>query len=94
MPSGYESINHVVAIRMRIVGTGTFYSRLAALEDNPEQDLADTTLSATSSRPVNLLANIQSTRIQFHGRMNAADEHFTLKNLTFYTKPIASGYPQ
>lgn len=94
MPSGYDSINHIVAVKLRLMGTGTFYSRLAALEDDPEQDLADTTLATNPPRPVNILANIQSTRIQFHGYIDAIDEHFIIKNISFYTKPVASGYPQ
>lgn len=94
MPAGYNLINHVVAVRMRVQGSGTFISRLAALADDPEQDLADTTLQATPNRPVNKLANIQSTRIQFHGQTEEIDEYFVIKNLTFFVKPLATGYPQ
>lgn len=94
MPTGYDSINHVVAVRLRLSGIGTFYSRLAALEDDPEQDLSDTALASNPPRPVNLLANITSTRIQFHGYIDAEDEHFILKNISIYTKPTATGYPQ
>jgi hypothetical protein len=94
MPSGYDLQQHVVSVRLRIQGTGTFYSNLSGLEGSPTQDLVDITLQAAPSRPVSLLSNIQSTRIQFYGRMTAIDEHFRLKNLTFYARPVASGYPQ
>lgn len=94
MPSGYEYTNHIVAVRMRLQGAGAFISTLDALENDPSQDLADATMSTTANRPVNLLANINAPRVQFHGRIQEIDEHFTLKNLVFYVKPIASGYPQ
>lgn len=94
MPSGYGFINHVVAVRLRVQGSGNFLSRLAALEDDPEQDLASTTLQSNASRPVNKLANITATRVQFHGQTEEIDEYFVIKSITFYVKPIASGYPQ
>ena len=94
MPSGYGSVNHVVSVRLRLQGTGTFISRLAALEDDPEQNLADTTMSLTANRPVSLLANIASTRIQFHGSTEEIDEYFVVKSLIFYVKPTATGYLQ
>jgi hypothetical protein len=94
MPSGYDFQQHIVSVRMRISGSGEFLSTLLALEGDPEQVLTDVTLQSTPNRPVSLLANMTAMRVQFYGRMEAIDENFTLKNLTFYTKPVASGYPQ
>ncbi len=94
MPSGYDYLNHIVAVRMRVRGSGTFLSRLAALADDPEQELADTTLQNNPNRPVNVLANISAPRMQFHGQTEEIDEYFVIKNITFFVKPIATGYPQ
>lgn len=95
MPTGYDYEQHVVSVRIRLQGSGTFHGRLAGLEDNPEQDLAETTMSATANRPVSLLSNIRSMRVQFHGYIeDELNEYFVIKNITFYTKPITTGYPQ
>lgn len=94
MPSGYDLEQHVVSVRLRITGSGSFQSRLAALEDNPQQTLTNITMQSNANRPVSLLANIRSTRIQYHGWTDSEDEYFVIKNITLFAKPIATGYPQ
>jgi hypothetical protein len=94
MATGYAVEQHLVSIRLRMQGSGEFHARLAALEDDPEQDLVDSTLAVGANRPVSLLSNIRAMRIQFHGSIDGIDEHFEIKNILFYAKPIASGYPQ
>lgn len=94
MATGYNLEQHIVSVRLRISGSGEFQSKLLALEGNPEQEMVAVTMQSAPNRPVSLLANIRSMRVQYYGYIENIDEHFYIKNITFFTKPIATGYPQ
>lgn len=90
----YSLINHVVSVRLRLQGVGTLESQLEGIDNTPVQLLPDVTLALTPGKPVSLLSNIKSTALRYYAHQDAIDEYFTIRNITFFNKPTATGYPQ
>jgi hypothetical protein len=93
MPSG-NYLHHCVAVRFRVTGSGEFHSTLTSLDDVYSQPLTDITLSATNERYPNQLANFIQQRYKIEFSIEGIGESFTLQSITFYDKPVATGYPQ
>ena len=85
---------HCVAVRYRVTGTGTFHSTLYSLDDINTQALTDVTLAATTEKYPNLLTNLIEQRMNLEFYVDAIDEQFTLRQIQFFLKPVATGYPQ
>ncbi len=87
-------IHHCVAVRYRINGDGDFQSGLSDLDDVTVQDLVTAELEIVTNKPVNQLANFKANRMRLTFYVENIDEYFVLRQITFYTKPISTGYPQ
>lgn len=85
---------HCVAVRYRVTGAGIFYSRLFSLDDINTQELTSFALASTSERYPNLLANFIEQRMNVEFEVNELNDQFTLRQIQFYLKPVATGYPQ
>ena len=93
MPTGNYR-HHCVSVRSRLTGSGTFHSQLLGLDESNFQDLTDITMSTATERYPNQLANFIQQRMKLVFWVDELDAQFTLGQITFYIKPIATGYPQ
>jgi len=85
---------HCVSVRNRVIGTGSFQMALRGLDDINTQDLTTTTLSQATERYPNLLSNFTEQRMRGEFWVDVINDEFTLKQIQFFLKPVASGYPQ
>ena len=93
MPSG-NYLHHCVAVRFRVTGSGQFHQVLTSLDDVYSQSLPDITLIGNTERYPNQLANFIQQRYKLEFSIDGVGEFFILQSVTFYDKPIATGYPQ
>ena len=93
MPTG-NYLHHCVAVRYRVVGSGTFQSTLTSLDDVYSQSLTDIALVGNTERYPNQLTNFIQQRYKLEFSIDGVGEFFTLQSITFYDKPVATGYPQ
>ena len=93
MPTGNYR-HHCVGVRYRVVGSGQFQSTLTSLDDVYSQSLTDLTLVGNAERYPNLLANFIQQRYKLEFSIYGVGTFFTLNSITFYDKPVATGYPQ
>lgn len=93
MPGGLF-INHCVAVRLRVVGSGNLKVRLISLDEETTEELADIAMLATTQRYANQLSNMQAQRYQLEIETEEIDEYFQINQVIIYNKPIASSYPQ
>lgn len=91
--SGGENEWHVVAVRLRIVGTGNFLMRLSDLDNDQIVSLVDIPMQAATRIEPTRLANFQSQRIRFEGSTSEIDEYFRISKLILFAKPVAVEYP-
>ena len=89
-----QFLYHNVAVRYRVTGTGAFQSKLIGLDPANEQAITDVTLVGTTEKYANQLTNFIQQRMQLEFWVDDLDAEFTLRQIQFYIKPIASGYPQ
>ena len=87
-------LHHCVAVRFRVVGSGTFQQTLHGLDDVYSQSLTDITLVGNTERYPNQLANFIQTRYRLEFSIDGVGEFFNLQSITFYDKPVATGFPQ
>ncbi len=85
---------HCVAVRYRVTGSGTFKSELSSLDDVDGQALTNVTLSSATDRYPNLLANFITTRMKLEFYVDELNAEFVLRQIQFYVKPVATGFPQ
>lgn len=94
MPGGGVFLNHCVAVRMRILGSGTLKTRVLSLDGESVVNLPDLPMSTTTQRFPNLLTNFTTQRYQVEISTENIDEYFSLNQLIIYNKTVATGYPQ
>ncbi len=87
-------INHCVAVRMRVTGSGNLKVRLLSLDEESTSQLADVAMVPVSQRYANQLANFSTQRYQVEISTEEIDETFNLHQVIIYNKPMASSYPQ
>ena len=87
-------INHFGAVRLRVNGSGSLLLKLISLDTSIEQILTPVTMSLTTGRYPNQLANFNQQRAQLEFRVSALNETFTLRQILIYSKPIAESFPQ
>lgn len=85
---------HCVAVRYRVTGAGAFQSELSSLDDVNSQSLTSVTLATTTERYPNLLANFIEQRMKLEFYVNGTGTDFVLRQIQFFIKPVATGYPQ
>jgi hypothetical protein len=89
-----EDILHVGAVRTRATGSGSLRFTLYSLDETQSQVLIPLILSATTNIQPTLLANFSQQRVMLKLTTTSLDEHFTVRRIQIFAKPIASGYPQ
>jgi len=94
MNKGIQSICHITAVRMRIVGSGNLKTAVFSLSNTRSQFLADTALESTTNRLVNRLSNFREQGIQVLIRLTAESEYFNVNTIIPFVKESASSYPQ
>lgn len=87
-------LTHINAVTLRVKGSGSLISKLYSLEDEFSQNLADYTMSLTTSKSKTLLANFIQEKTCLDLRVSIINNKFEINRITIYTKPVASGYPQ
>lgn len=87
-------LTHINAVTLRVKGSGSLISKLYSLEDEFSQNLANYTMSLTTSKSKTLLANFIQEKTCLDLRVSVINNKFEINRITIYTKPVASGYPQ
>lgn len=85
---------HCVAVRYRVSGDGLFHSELSSLDDVNSQVLTDVSLLPSTERYPNQLANFIEQRMKLEFYVDTEDAYFVLRQIQFFIKPVATGYPQ
>lgn len=88
-----ENEHHVVGVRMRATGFGNLKLRLTDLDQKQIQDLVDWPLELTTRFEKTRLSNFQSQRIRFEIRLEEINEHFMIRRILLFAKPVAVEYP-
>lgn len=91
--SGGENEHHVVAIRLRVIGTGNLQLDLFDLDDTRTQALEDVAMQATTRIEPTKLSNFQSQRIRLVGKTTEINEVFRINRIIIFAKPVAVEYP-
>lgn len=87
------NIQHVVAVRMRVVGVGSLQLTLSDLDDISSYTMVPITMAAVNNIEPNRLANFQSQRVRLTGQVTEVDEYFSISKIIIYAKSIAMEYP-
>ena len=94
MPGG-EFRTHFGAVRLRVLGAGNLKLKLIPLgTDNPPHDLVDIPMNQVTGVYPNQLANMIHQKAQLEIKTTEIDEVFLLKQIIFYVKVVATGYPR
>jgi hypothetical protein len=91
--TGVEYEHHVVGVRMRVTGAGELQMALEGLDNVLNQTLVPFTLQATNRIEPTRLSNFQSQRIRLSLLTTEVDEHFLIRRIIIYAKPVATEYP-
>ena len=90
---GGENEYHVVATRMRVVGSGNLQLTLTDLDNGQIQPLVDIAMLAATRIEPTRLANFQSQRIRLEGGVTEINEWFKINRIILFAKPVAVEYP-
>jgi hypothetical protein len=91
--SGGESEHHIVGVRFRVTGSGNLDLRLVDLDNTRTFQMIDLPLESTIRIEPTRLANFQSQRTRLEGRIQEIDEHFHIRRIIIFAKPVAMEYP-
>lgn len=91
--TGIEYEHHVVAVRLRVTGAGNLQMAFEGLDDVQSQTLVSLPITATNRLEPTRLANFQGQRIRFSLFTTELDEHFLIRRIIIYAKPVAVEYP-
>ena len=92
--SGGEYEHHVVAVRLRVKGSGNLQLFLTDLDQVQTDTLVPLPMQATTRFEPMRLANLQSQRIRLEGKTTEINETFSINRIVIYAKPVAQEYPQ
>jgi hypothetical protein len=91
---GGEFEHHVVAVRMRVTGTGSLNFGLESLNAIKTQTLVPITMAAQTNIEPTRLANFQSQRVRWTLSNDVSDcSGFTISRIILFAKPVAAEYP-
>lgn len=88
-----ENIQHITAVRMRVVGSGNLDMVLYSQDDVQSQTLVPFVLSATTPIQPTRLANFIQQRASLDIRTNVINEWFRINRIVVFTKEFATSYP-
>lgn len=93
MKSHGELINHINAIRIRVVGIGDLKMQLQSLDDIVTQDLQNLTMDISTNIEPTKLANFKEQRARLQGKTTEFGEYFRITRIIIFAKPVATDYP-
>lgn len=93
MRSKGEFINHINAVRIRVVGDGALQLTLQSLDDVVQQVLLPLTLSEATNIQPTRLANFKQQRARLYGTTTEFGEYMKITRIVIFSKPVATGYP-
>lgn len=88
-----EAEHHINAIRMRVTGSGNLNLQLTDLNDVRTSILTNLALATSTRIEPTRLANFQSQRTRLVGRVTELNEHFHIRRIIIFAKPVAVEYP-
>ena len=90
---GEDAFIHLGLVKMRVVGSGTMGLRLKSFDDLDLITIPFLTLTPTSNRVQQRLANYVSQGIVVGGFARNIDDSFRTQDITLYFKQIWTEYP-
>jgi len=90
---GAESEHHVVAVRLRVLGSGNLKLALTDLSQIQTLNLVDLPMSVATRIEPTRLANFQSQRIRLEGQTTEINETFVISRVIIFAKAVAVEYP-
>lgn len=88
-----ENEHHIVAVRLRLQGSGNLKMALSDLSDVQTLNLVDIPMQAVTRIEPTRLANFQSQRIRFTVTTTQINEVFHIHRIILFAKPVAVEYP-
>ncbi len=88
-----ELEHHIVAVRLRVVGTGNLLLSLEDYDAIQTQSLVALPMQASTRIEPMRLANFQSQRTRLIGQVTELDENFDIHRIIIFAKPVATEYP-
>lgn len=88
-----ESEHHVVAVRLRVVGSGNLLLSLEDYSGIQTENLTPLPMVASTRIEPTRLANFQSQRVRLIGQTTEIDEIFDIHRILIFGKPVAVEYP-
>lgn len=88
-----EAEHHINAVRMRVTGSGNLDLRLVDLDNTRTYQMVDLVLQSTTRIEPTRLANFQSQRTRLEIRVQEINEHFHIRRIIIFAKPVAVEYP-
>lgn len=86
-------ILHVVAVRLRVTGSGSLQYFLRSLDNTRSIQLTSHVMAATTNIEPTTLANFNEQRVQLELKTTLIDETFLISRIIIFVKPVATGYP-
>lgn len=90
---GDESEHHVVAVRLRVNGSGNLKFALTDLNQIQTQNLVPLAMQTLTRIEPTRLANFQSQRIRLELTTTEINETFRINRIIIFAKPVAVEYP-
>lgn len=84
---------HVVAVRLRVTGSGNLQYFLRSLDNVRNVQLTNHVMVASSNIEPTILANFNEQRVQLELRTTVIDENFVISKIVIFVKSVATGYP-
>lgn len=88
-----ESEQHVVSVRLRVTGSGNLQMTLRDLDDVRSYPMVPLVMASTTRIEPTRLCNFQSQRIRLEGKVTELGEHFHIRRIILFSKPVAVEYP-
>lgn len=86
-----ENKHHIVAIRLRVTGSGSLQMRLLTLDDARILDLTSLTMQSINELEPTRLTNFESQRIRFEFKTTVINENFLIGRIIIFAKPVGVG---
>ena len=88
------TIQHIAAVRYRLLGSGALKTRLYSMDFVRSQQLPSITMSSATDIQPTTLANFRAQGICIDFRTTEKDEIFDLSKIVAFIKPVSNAYPQ
>jgi hypothetical protein len=88
-----EFEHHIVAVRLRLNGSGNFQIALTDYDDVQTQNLVPIVMQDPTRFEPMRLSNFQSQRTRLVGKVTEINEWFEVGRIIIWAKPVAIEYP-